>query len=180
MRKRFTGKSGVDAGVVLLMLAMIAVPAAIALHSIKVPAILQLSSTNPTPYGYTWSVLLFVIPIAIIMLWFLASEHLKIPQRAFLRALLLLIPFGFGLDFSSLIDGFISIIRRRRLAYPRWQSEDLYPWRNTSSTFSGFVAVAVDLRLAERVLAQSLHCSGLCIPRQELTSVASVPSKLSC
>jgi hypothetical protein len=55
-----------SAWIVLAMLAMIAVPAAITLHTVRAPAVVQMTSTNPTPYGYTWSLLLFVVPIVVI------------------------------------------------------------------------------------------------------------------
>jgi hypothetical protein len=80
------------------MLAMLAVPAALTLHTVRVPARLVLAP-NPTPYGYTWSLLLFIIPIVVIFGWFLPSEGLKIPRRAFWRALGLLVPLGCMLDF---------------------------------------------------------------------------------
>jgi hypothetical protein len=78
---------------------MVAVPAGITLHTIRVPAIPQLASANPTPHGYTWSLLLFVVPILVIGWWFLPSEGVQIPQRAFWRTIWILVPFGFGLDF---------------------------------------------------------------------------------
>ncbi len=55
-----------SAWLVLSMLGMIAVPAAITLHTVHVPAIVKVPSSNPTPYGYTWSLLLFVVPIVVI------------------------------------------------------------------------------------------------------------------
>jgi len=81
------------------MLAMVAAPAAVTLHTVRFPATLQASVSNPTPYGYTWSLLLFVVPIVVIAFWFLPSEGLQIPQRAFWRTMGTLIPLGFGLDF---------------------------------------------------------------------------------
>ena len=48
------------------MLVMVAVPAGITLHTVRAPAIVQMTSTNPTPYGYSWSLLLFVVPIVVI------------------------------------------------------------------------------------------------------------------
>ena len=81
------------------MLAMIAVPAGITLHTVHDPAFLQIPSANPTPYGYSWSLLLFVVPIVVIGWWFLPSEGLRIPQRAFWRTIWILVPLGFGLDF---------------------------------------------------------------------------------
>jgi len=81
------------------MLGMIAVPAGITLHTVHDPAVLQIPSANPTPYGYSWSLLLFVIPIVVIGWWFLPSEGLRIPQRAFWRTIWILVPLGCGLDF---------------------------------------------------------------------------------
>jgi uncharacterized membrane protein len=81
------------------MLAMIAVPAGITLHTVQVPAVIEISSTDPTPYGYSWSLLLFVVPVAVIGGWLLPSEAVRIPRRAFWRTLWVLVPVGCGLDF---------------------------------------------------------------------------------
>ena len=83
----------------MVMFAMIAVPAGIALHTVKTAAVARISSTNPTPHGYTWSLLLFIVPIVVIGWWFLPSEGIKIPQRAFWWTIWILVPIGFGLDF---------------------------------------------------------------------------------
>lgn len=83
----------------MAMLAIIAVPAGITLHMVRVPAAIEISSANPTPHGYSWSLLLFIVPIAVIGGWFLPSEKVRIPKRAFWQTLLLLVPVGFGLDF---------------------------------------------------------------------------------
>lgn len=85
--------------IVAAMLAMVAVPAAITLHTVSSPGTLQVSSANPTPYGYTWSLLLFIVPIAVIAFWFLPAEDVEIPRRAFWRTIIVLVPLGFGLDF---------------------------------------------------------------------------------
>jgi hypothetical protein len=81
------------------MLAIIAIPVGITLHTVRVPATAQISSSNPTPFGYSWSLLLFVIPILVIGGWFLPSEQVRISKRAFWRTILILVPIGFGLDF---------------------------------------------------------------------------------
>jgi hypothetical protein len=81
------------------MLAMITIPAAITLNTVRCPAQLQILNPNPTPHGYTWSLLLFLVPIVVIAFWFLPSEHLKVPKRAFWRTTAILVPLGFGLDF---------------------------------------------------------------------------------
>ena len=86
--------------IVVIMLAMIAVPVGLTLHSVHTqiePEVIF--STNPTPCGYTISLLLFIIPILVIGWWFLPSEGIEIPQRTFWRTLWILVPLGFGLDF---------------------------------------------------------------------------------
>jgi len=88
-----------DAAVVMAMLAMIFVPAAITLSTVRHPATLAISSPDPTPHGYTWSLLLFIIPILVIGLWFVPQADLKIPKKAFWRTIAILVPLGFGLDF---------------------------------------------------------------------------------
>jgi hypothetical protein len=72
--------------VVTAMLAMISVPAAITLDTVRHPARLQVSSPDPTPHGYTWSLLLWIVPILVIALWFASRDDLRIPKKAFLRA----------------------------------------------------------------------------------------------
>jgi hypothetical protein len=71
------------AWIVVAMLAMIAIPAAITLRSVHQPAPLIPVNQNSTPHGYTFSLLLFIIPSAVIGGWFLPREGLHIPQRAF-------------------------------------------------------------------------------------------------
>ena len=87
------------AGIVMGMLLMAAVPAAITLHSVHSPATLVATSSDPSPYGYTWSLLLFLVPILAIAFWFLPSEGLEIPQRAFWWTIAILVPLGWLLDF---------------------------------------------------------------------------------
>jgi hypothetical protein len=89
----------VCAGIVVAMLAMIVIPAAITLQTVHTPVPLIPASQSSTPYGYTVSLLLFIFPIAFIAGWFLPSEELKIPRRAFRWTLLILVPLGCLLDF---------------------------------------------------------------------------------
>jgi hypothetical protein len=84
--------------VVIAMLAMIVIPAAITLHTVHSPGRLVATSQNPTPYGYTWSLLLFIVPIIVIAVWLLPSEELKIPKCAFWWTLAILVPLGCLLD----------------------------------------------------------------------------------
>jgi hypothetical protein len=88
-----------SAWIVAAMLAMIVVPATITLHTVSSAATLQVSGSNPTPHGYTWSLLLFIVPIVVIAFWFLPAEGVEIPRRAFWRTIAILVPLGFALDF---------------------------------------------------------------------------------
>ncbi|MFY9979724.1 MAG: hypothetical protein WAK22_15970, partial [Candidatus Sulfotelmatobacter sp.] len=84
--------------IVVAIMAMIAIPAAITLHTVHLPVPVMPVNQNSTPYGYTVSLLLFILPIVAIAGWFLPSEGLHIPQRASWRTIAILIPLGFALD----------------------------------------------------------------------------------
>lgn len=98
MIARFPG-SRLSPWIVLAMLGMVAFPAAITLHRVRVAAVLHIASANPTPHGYTWSLLLFLVPILAIAGWLLPSEQIQVPKRAFWYTLSILVPLGFALDF---------------------------------------------------------------------------------
>ena len=84
--------------VIFATAAALVVPAAIALSRVIHPAVLQAASDNPTPLGYTWSLLLFVVPIAGLGWWFACRPDLKFPRKAFWRTIAVLTPVGFLLD----------------------------------------------------------------------------------
>jgi hypothetical protein len=84
--------------IVVAMLAMIVIPAALTLYTVHSPVPIMPVSQSSTPYGYTVSLLLFIFPITAIAGWFLPSEGLHIPQRAFWHTIAILIPLGFALD----------------------------------------------------------------------------------
>src|SRR5205823_5262787 len=84
--------------VVFAIAASLIVPAAIALRTIVHPAILQATSDNPTPLGYTWSLALFIIPIGALAWWFGCRPDLQFPRKAFWRTIAVLAPLGFLLD----------------------------------------------------------------------------------
>ncbi len=84
--------------VVLAMLGMVAVPAALTLLTISAPA----GAGSPpiaSPYGYTVSLLLFIVPIAVIGFWLVPREGVRISKKAFVRTIGILFPLGAGLDF---------------------------------------------------------------------------------
>jgi hypothetical protein len=87
------------AWIVIAMLAMVVIPATITLETVRQPVPLIPVQQNATPFGYTLSLLLFIIPAVVIGLWFLPSEGLRFPRRAFLWTLGILVPLGWLLDF---------------------------------------------------------------------------------
>jgi hypothetical protein len=91
----------VSSMVVIAMLAMIVVPAALTLHTVHLSALnpAAAATSNSSPYGYTVSLLLFIIPILIIAIWFLPQENVKISQKSLGWTIALLFPIGAGLDF---------------------------------------------------------------------------------
>ncbi|MGC1297429.1 MAG: hypothetical protein WA869_20555 [Alloacidobacterium sp.] len=78
---------------VLAMFGMLAVPAAITLHTVHA------SAQNPTPHGYTVSLLLFIVPIVVIACWFIPQEGIQVSKKAFWWTIGLLFPLGAALDF---------------------------------------------------------------------------------
>jgi hypothetical protein len=88
-----------SAWIVVVMLAMVSVPAAVTLMTIRSPVIIQMTSSNPTPYGYTWSLLLFLVPIMVIAFGFLPRKEAEFPRKAFWWTIGVLVPLGFATDF---------------------------------------------------------------------------------
>lgn len=85
---------------VMMVLGMLVLPAALTLHRVRVSAVVDLSSAqDPSPYGYTVSLLLFIIPIVAVGWWLVPLDGVKISKRAFLWTIGLLFPMGVALDF---------------------------------------------------------------------------------
>jgi hypothetical protein len=81
------------------MLAMISVPAFLTLHRVRVSSPVIALSPDPSPYGYTVSLLLFVIPILVIAFWFIPRDEIRISRKAFWWTIGILFPLGALLDF---------------------------------------------------------------------------------
>jgi len=84
---------------VLAMLAMVAVPAAMTLHTVRVSALAPFIPANASPRGYTVSLLLFIVPIVVIAFWLIPQEEIKVSKKAFWSTIALLFPVGALLDF---------------------------------------------------------------------------------
>lgn len=88
-----------SAYLVMAMVAIVALPATLTLLQVTHPAKLEPTSPNPTPYGYTWSLLLFLVPILALSWWFSRNLKYPLPKKAFWWTIGLLTPLGVGLDF---------------------------------------------------------------------------------
>ncbi|MCB0167943.1 MAG: hypothetical protein KDI79_27190 [Anaerolineae bacterium] len=84
--------------VVLGMVALLVIPAVFTLRTVDHPGELVISSSNPTPYGYTWSLLIFLLPVAAIIWWFFHHPEYKIERRAFWLTITLFSVAGAALD----------------------------------------------------------------------------------
>jgi hypothetical protein len=96
---RGNGSSRSNFLTVLLVLAMLAGPAALTLHRVRVPAVVDVAYPNPSPYGYTVSLLLFIVPIVVILGWLVPRDDVKISRKSFAITMALTIPVGVALDF---------------------------------------------------------------------------------
>jgi len=84
---------------VIAILGMVALPAALTLHTVHVSTAVDASVANPSPYGYTVSLLLFIVPILAIGLWLAPKDGVKISKKSFAWTIAILFPLGAALDF---------------------------------------------------------------------------------
>jgi len=84
---------------VIVVLTMVVLPAVLTLRRIRVSSIVDASVQNPSPYGYSVSLLLFIIPTLVLAFWLVPKNEVKISKKAFVRTLGLLVPLGLALDF---------------------------------------------------------------------------------
>ena len=84
---------------VMGILVMIAIPAALTLHTARIAPAVDQNARDLTPYGYTISLLLFIVPILAISIWFMPCERVRISRTSFWRTIALLFPLGVILDY---------------------------------------------------------------------------------
>lgn len=84
--------------VVCVVAGLLVVPAGLTLRTVLHPGMLQIESQNPTPRGYSWSLLLFLMPLGALWLWFVRRRDLSLARTAFWRTIAVLAPLGIGLD----------------------------------------------------------------------------------
>lgn len=103
--------------VVFVIVALLTVPAALTLRTVAHPGVLAISSQNPTPLGYTVSLLLFIVPIIALSAWFFHRADLRFQRRSFWWTLLVLAPLGFILDLLFGNAFFIFFNKRATLGF---------------------------------------------------------------
>jgi hypothetical protein len=86
------------ARVVLALIAMVVVPATLTLRTVRTPRPAVDPSTDPTPLGYTWSLLLYLVPLLVLAVWFLRHPRYTFQKRAFWITIAVLVPLGIVLD----------------------------------------------------------------------------------
>lgn len=89
-----------DARTVLAMVAALAIPLFITLNTVQSPGVLVMTSENPTPYGYTWSLALWIVPLTVLVGWLQRSPGFHMPRLAFWRTVGTLSALGVLLDIG--------------------------------------------------------------------------------
>jgi len=87
-----------DAKVCSAIIATLTLPTVLTLLSINVPQKVVPVTPDLTPYGYTWSLSLFLIPCFVIAWWFLRHPSYQFQRKAFWITIAILVPIGFFLD----------------------------------------------------------------------------------
>jgi hypothetical protein len=89
---------GSGAAIVFAIVAVLLIPAYLTLRTVVHPAVLVMTSEDPTPYGYTWSLSLWIVPMLAILGWLRGHPQVELPWRSFWWTVGLLVPLGVVLD----------------------------------------------------------------------------------
>ncbi len=81
------------------MLLALIIPSLITLNTIQEPRpMVPVTTPNASPYGYTWSLSLFIIPCLILLTWLHLSKEHRIQMGAFWLTVVLMATLGLMLD----------------------------------------------------------------------------------
>ena len=90
-----------NAKVLFVIAAAVITPTILTLRTVEDPGPLMTDfSANPTPYGYTVSLLIYIIPIVPLYWWLCRFDRNDFRRRAYRLTLLILITIGFFLDLA--------------------------------------------------------------------------------
>lgn len=87
-----------DFKIFFIMIAVLTLPATLTLLTIEKAQNVVDPVTGISPLGYTWSLLLFIVPALTIITWLFINHDEKFIRKSFWLALTVLIPLGFILD----------------------------------------------------------------------------------
>jgi len=100
-----------DFKVLVALAAVLIIPFALTLRTINQPRSLVTDLVaNPTPYGYTWSLSLFIVPVLVLATWVSARKQNPLQKKAFWITAVLLTLGGvfldvfFGLSFFTFVN----------------------------------------------------------------------------
>jgi hypothetical protein len=144
LESKGTKSKRIDFWIVLAMIGMIVIPSILTLKTARVTAFLNLQDVigqNPSPYGYTVSLLLFVIPILVIGLWFIPKEGIEVSQKSFWLTIGILFPLGAVLDFFFARYFFVFPNTQATLGIPAPALGGPVPVEEYIFYFTGFLAV---------------------------------------
>lgn len=129
---------------VVALLGMIVAPVAVTLHTVRVSAfgpLPDLVAANPSPHGYTESLLIFIVPILLIAFWFLPNEQIRISKKAFGYTIITLVPLGMGLDFFFAHSFFCFPNSRAVIGIHAWALGGPLPVEEYVFYLTGFLAI---------------------------------------
>ena len=86
--------------VALWMVAAVMIPFAITLSTVHDPSLPPDYSANPTPYGYTWSLSIFWVPILIFHVWFSRHPEFRVDRQAYWFVVAAIFVLGTVLDIG--------------------------------------------------------------------------------
>lgn len=104
----------------------IMVPAALTLGSVKYPGTLSIPTDNPSPYGYTISLLMFFIPSALLLLWLSTHPEAKTERQAFYTTIFCVFGTGCVLDFffAYMFFYYTNVGATINVRLPAWSFQD--------------------------------------------------------
>jgi hypothetical protein len=122
--------SRTDFKVLMGMIVVLGVPFALTLMTIKEPRpLIAPVEANPTPYGYTWSLSLFIIPVLLLASWVSLRKHATIQKKAFWFSAAAITACGIALDVFFGLTFFTFENRQATLGKNFWGYSSEHGWQ---------------------------------------------------
>ena len=86
------------ASVLFQIILVVIIAAGVTLSRVEESVTSPSFADDPTPLGYTWSLVLFILPLGWLLLWLALHPEMKIQKKSFFTTLAILLPLGFLLD----------------------------------------------------------------------------------